>query len=75
MEETIYYIKRVAVRNIAFLRQKSEEIAAYKKQVSDGKEGEQEWQVTLVKKCQTIQSLLFRCQIDAAEKLVPGLTV
>ena len=48
---------------------------AYQQKLVDGNEISQEWQKALVNGCRTLESLRFRCTIEAAGVLVPGLTL
>lgn len=75
MLETIYYIKRVAARNIEVLRQKREELQKFQSKLIDEQDIEQEWQKVLVEECRTLESQRFRCSLEGAIKLVPGLTL
>ena len=74
MEETIYYIKRVVVRDIQAIRAKGDQLKEYQKSVIDENKPLQEWEHILIEDCKTVEMLRFRCKIDGAIKLIPELT-
>lgn len=75
MLETVYYVKRVVSRSIEVIRAKTAELMDYQQYLIDDKELTQDWQKALVNGCRTLDSLRFRCTIEAAGVLVPGLTL
>ncbi len=75
MEQTIYYIKRVAARSVEFLREKSAGLLEYQKQIISENEVYQEWQQVLMNDCKALETLRFRCELSAAIKLDTDLTM
>ena len=54
MEETIYYIKRVVVRDIQAIRAKGDQLREYQRSVIDENKPLQEWEHILIEDCKTV---------------------